>query len=103
MKVKLNSVPSTWRNNLIKTRRSLLCTEKDIQRRIILAEIAFKKFEKVWLSGKKISLERKLRLYEAQVVSVLIYNSNSWSPNKVTMEKIDTLHRRHLRSIGLKV
>ena len=53
----------------------------------------------MWLSGKKISLERKLRLYDAQVVSVLIYNSNSWSPKKATMDKIDTLHRRHLRSI----
>ena len=86
-----------WRSN--KSLGSLLCSEKDIQRRRILAEVAFKKFEKVWLSGKKISLERKLRLYDAQVVSVLLYNSNSWSPKKATMDKIDTLHRRHLRSI----
>ena len=33
-----------WRSN--KSLGSLLCTEKDIQRRRILAEIAFKKFKK---------------------------------------------------------
>ena len=86
-----------WRK--CKSLGSLLCTEKDIQRRRILAESAFKKFEKIWLSGKKISLERKLRLYDAQVVSVLLYNSNSWSPTKATLNKIDSLHRRHLRAI----
>ena len=78
---------------------SLLYTEKDIQRGRILADLAFKKFEKVWLKGKRISLERKLRLYGAQVTSVLLYNSNSWSPKKATMDKIDTLHRKHLRTI----
>ena len=86
-----------WRTS--KTLGSLLCTEKDIVRRRILAEAAFKKFQKVWATGKKISLDRKLRLYDAQVVSVLLYNSNSWSPTKVTLNKIDALHRRHLRKI----
>ncbi|KAL5251782.1 hypothetical protein ACHWQZ_G014807 [Mnemiopsis leidyi] len=85
-----NSEP--WRSN--KTLGSLLCTEKDIQRRRILADLAFKKFEKVWLKGKRISLERKLRIYDAQVTSVLLYNSNSWSPKKATMDKIDTLNRK---------
>ena len=86
-----------WRSS--KSLGSLLCTEKDIMRRRILADAAFKKFTKVWITGKKISLDRKLRLYDAQVVSVLLYNSNSWSPTKATLEKIDTLHRRHLRAI----
>ncbi len=86
-----------WRSS--KSLGSLLCSEKDIQRRRILAEVAFRKFQKVWLFGKKISLERKLKLYDAQVVSVLLYNSNSWCPKKATMDKIDTFHRRHLRTI----
>ena len=68
-------------------------------RRMILAESAFKKYQKVWLTGKKISLDRKVRLYDAQVVSVLLYNSNSWSPTKATLNKLDTMHRRHLRAI----
>ena len=42
---------------------SLLCTEKDIARRRTLAHAAFSIFKKVWLTGKKISLDRKLGLY----------------------------------------
>ena len=49
--------------------------------------------------GSQISLERKLKLYEAQVVSVLIYNANSWSPTKSSLNKLDVTHRRHLRAI----
>ena len=86
-----------WRSNL--SLGSLLCTEKDIAKRRTLAHAAFSNFKKVWLTGKKISLDRKLRLYDAQVVSVLLYNCNSWCPRKATLEKIDTLHRRHLRTI----
>ena len=64
-----------WRSN--KLLGSLLCSEKDIASRCIKGDIAFRKFEKVWLTGKKITLGRRLRLYEAQVVSVMMYNSNS--------------------------
>ena len=39
-----------WRSN--KTLGSLICTEKSIPRRRILADIASKKFG-VWLNGKK--------------------------------------------------
>lgn len=86
-----------WRSN--KSLGSLLCTEKDVTRRIMLANVAFNKFGKIWLTGKKISLQRKLRLYDAQVVSVLLYNSNSWGPTKAVLNKIDVTHRRHLRKI----
>ena len=49
--------------------------------------------------GSKISLDRKLRLYEAQVVSVIMYNANSWSPTKAALHKLDVTHRRHLHMI----
>ena len=76
-----------------------MCSEKDITSRCIKGEAAFRKFEKVLLTRKKISLDRKLRLYEAQVVSVMLYNSNSWSATKTSLEKLDVTHRRHLRRI----
>ena len=86
-----------WRKT--KLLGSLLCSSADILHRINLSNIAFKSFNNVWLNGSKISLERKLRIYEAQVVSVLLYNSGCWSAPKVVMEKLDTCHRKHLRSI----
>ena len=41
--------------------------------RCIKGDIAFRKFEKVSLTGKKITLGRRLCLYEFQVVSVMTY------------------------------
>lgn len=38
-------------------------------------------------------------IYEAQVVSVLLYNSSSWAAPKNVLEKIDICHRKHLRRI----
>ena len=91
----INNEP--WRTS--ESLGSLLCSEKDITSRCIKGEAAFRKFEKVWLTRKKISLDRTLRLYEAQVVSVMLYNSNSWSATKTSLEKLDVTHRRHLRRI----
>ena len=91
----INNEP--WRSN--KALGSLLCSEKDIKSRCIRGDIAFKKFQKVWLMRSKISLARKLKLYEAQVVSVMMYNSNSWSASKKSLDKLDVTHRRHLRII----
>ena len=67
--------------------------------RCIKGDIAFRKFRKVWLTGKKITLGRRLRLYEAQVVSVMMYNSNSWCATDVALNKIDVTRRKHLRRI----
>ena len=86
-----------WRGS--KSLGSLLCTSKDITNRIAKGWQAFTTFEKVWLKGKKISLERKLKLYEAQVISVMMYNCNSWSGTKDMLNKLDVTHRKHLRKI----
>ena len=56
-------------------------------------------FKKVWCQGRKISLQRRLRVYDAQVVSVLLYNSSRWAVPQNILEKLDIAHRKHLRSI----
>ena len=86
-----------WRSS--KLLGSLLCSVKDINRRIILGNIAFNNFKNVWMQGNKISLKKRLRIYDAQVVSILLYNSGSWAAPKHIFEKINTCHRNHLRSI----
>ena len=86
-----------WRTS--KSLGSLLCSTKDIQNRILLCQAAFQSYSKVWLQGRKIPLKRKLLLYDAQVVSVLVYNCGCWSAPKNIMSKLDTCHRRHLRRI----
>ena len=52
-----------------------------------------------WLKGTKISLSVKLKLYEALVTSVLLYNCNSWVSTAKNMKKLDVCQRKHLRQI----
>ena len=56
-------------------------------------------FLKVWLQGKRISLQQKIQVYDARVVSVLMCGSCSWAAPEHVLEKHDTARRRHLRSI----
>ena len=73
-----------WRTS--KSLGSLLCSTADIERRIGLAHGAFRTYSKLWLQGSKIPLKRKLTVYDAQVVSVLLYNCSSWSAPNAIME-----------------
>ena len=59
-----------WTEN--KLLGSLICTRKEIARRISLTWAAFTKLHNVWKMDKKISADRKVKLYEAQVVSVML-------------------------------
>ena len=77
-----------WRSS--KLLGSLLCSVKDITHRIILGNIAFNNFRNIWMKGKKISLARRLRVYDAQVVSILLYNSGSWAAPEHVFKKLDT-------------
>ena len=86
-----------WR--MCKSLGSLLCSTADIKRRIGLAHAAFNTFSKLWLQGRKIPLKRRLQVYDAQVVSVLLYNCSSWAAPQHVMEKLNTCHRKHLRTI----
>ena len=86
-----------WR--MCKSLGSLLCSTTDIKHRINLAHAAFSTFSRLWLQGRRIPLDRRLRVYDAQVVSVLLYNCSSWAAPQNVMEKLNTCHRKHLRSI----
>ena len=86
-----------WRDSV--TLGSILCSTKDIKHRITLANAAFANFKKVWLQGPKISLSRKLMVYEAHVLSIVLYNSSSWAAPAAVINKIDTCHRKHLKRI----
>ena len=84
-----------WRKSI--TLGSMLCSKEDITRRISLGYAAFSKYNKAW--SNKIPLDKRLLLYEALVVSVMMYNSSCWAVPKCVLEKLDVVHRRHLRKI----
>ena len=77
---------------------SLMCSVKDVGNRCMLGNIAFQSFKKVWMNSR-ITLEKKIKVYEAQVVSIIMYNSSCWAAPAAVLEKLDICHRKHLRTI----
>ena len=67
--------------------------------RLNLGSIAFKKFKEIWQNNKNIYPATKIRLYEAIVVPIILYNSCTWAAPKNTMEEVDRYHRKQLRQI----
>ena len=86
-----------WRKS--KLLGSYMCSKYDIRQRCIQGNIAFQSFKQVWLQGHRICLNRLIQIYEALVVSVILYNCSSWTAPNDVLEKLDTCHRKHLRQI----
>ncbi|XP_033117090.1 uncharacterized protein LOC117117021 [Anneissia japonica] len=78
---------------------SFLDSIVDVKQRIILGNVSFSRFNKIWNRRRCISLQRRLIVYEAQVVSVMLYDCNSWSVPNSVLDDLDITHRRHLRHI----
>ena len=57
---------------------SLLGERPDVPRRIQLASEAYRSLYSLWLRREKVSLPRRVRLYNAFVLPVLLYNSATW-------------------------
>ena len=89
-----------WRKH--KVLGSILCSVEDVKKKCILGNIAYANFKNVW-SKNNISFDRKLKVYEAQVVSIMLYNCDSWAAPNHVLEHLDVTHRNHLRDmIGVK-
>ena len=87
----------SWR--MCKMLGSLMSSTEDIANRCNLANIAFTNYNKVWCKKSNITLEKKLVVYEALVISVIMYNSSSWAAPQDVFNKLDAFHRKHLRRI----
>ena len=82
----------------VKKLGSLIGQEEDLSRRMQLAAAQFSKCTKLWTT-KGISLKTRLRLYNALVIPVLMYNAGTWALTKAQSAKLDVFHRRHLRQM----
>ena len=86
-----------WRKS--KLLGSYMCSTYDIEQRCILGHISFNNYKNVWLHGRNISTKILVQVYEAMVVSVILYNCSSWAAPKDILAKLDVCHRSHLRAI----
>ncbi|XP_029654042.1 uncharacterized protein LOC115227307 [Octopus sinensis] len=90
-------IDEKWRN--VRKLGSLLGDSEDITRRKILSTIALKKLQSIWMRKKQILTKMRLRLYDAFVRPVLMYNAGTWGTSKKNMEQLDTFHRGQLRKL----
>lgn len=87
------------RNSSWKTCRylgTLLDTESDIQRRKRLALAAFTKLKPA-LRDRKLQLKLKIRIFDALVSSIFLYNAELWTLTSTLNKSIDTFQRKLLR------
>ena len=77
---------------------SLSGNKEDINRRKQLACAAFNKNKKS-LCSKEISLTVRLRIFQALITPIFLYNSEIWTLSKKDKTKIDTFQRHFLRQI----
>ena len=73
-----------------------LDADVDIKLRIQKANLAFYSMWKTWNSGE-ISLPVRVRLYNACILSILLFNVASGAYGEVHLRSLESAHRRHLR------
>ncbi|KAK2154488.1 hypothetical protein NP493_2181g00005 [Ridgeia piscesae] len=72
--------------------------QKDIKARLGKARCAFAKLQNIWKSNQY-TTKTKIRLYNSNVKSILLYGSECWRVVKGDMAKVDAFHNRCLRKI----
>lgn len=73
-------------------------TEEDVRRRIILANVAFGSLNNVWYS-KRLELKLKLKIFRSNVMSVLLYGSETWRVLQSLTSKLQVFANKCLRKI----
>ena len=73
-------------------------TDEDIKSRINKARHAFNTLRQIWRS-KALSIHNKIRIFNTNVKSVLLYGSETWRVTKTNTHKLQTFTNRCLRNI----
>lgn len=73
-------------------------TDEDIKSRINKARHAFHTLRPIWRSSA-LSLRNKIRIFNTNVKSVLLYGSETWRTTKTNTHKLQTFINRCLRNI----
>ena len=73
-------------------------SSEDVKRRIAKAQGVFSQLKKVW-KNRKISLQTKVRILEATVMTVVKYGSEAWVLRKADEYLLDVFKRNCLRIV----
>ena len=72
---------------------------EDIKRRLVLARQKFSSLKTIWKS-RYISIQLKIRLYNALIVTIAIYGSETWTLTQYTTNKIQAFEMQCMRTIA---
>ena len=75
---------------------SMLETEADMKRRKVLSLEAMRNMEHHWRNSRN-SIKTKMRIFNAYITPIALYNSHLWSMNTTREGTIDAFQRRLLR------
>ena len=73
-------------------------TDREKRRRLGHARVAYNKLRKIW-SSSQFSRKTKLKIFKSNVISVLLYGSETWKMNKGDEKLLDTFLHKCLRKI----
>ena len=84
----------------IKTKKlgTYLSMDKEISHRKALTLVAMNKLWILWHKNK-ISQNKKLKMFNAYILPILLHNCGTWSLTKTSEKKLDAFHRRFLRRV----
>jgi len=85
----------TYLGSVISTDKS---AQEDIKAGLNIARCAFSRHRNIWKS-KQYSLKTKVRIYNSNVKSVLLYGSECWRIVKGDINKVNAFHNSCLRRI----
>ena len=71
----------------------------DVERRILKVSQAFEALRNPVFRDKNLNLNAKIKVYQACVLSILLYDTECWIPLKRHIWKLNTFHHRCLRAI----
>ena len=78
-------------------------TDEDVMARIGKARSAFNTLASIWRSREITTTTTKLRIFNSNVKSVLLYGSETWRMTEKTVSKLQTFINRCLRRILSKL
>ena len=64
-------------------------TDADVKARIGKARVAFLQLKNIW-SARPIATQTKIRIFDSNVKSVLLFGSETWRSTKKTTRKVQT-------------
>ena len=73
--------------------------DREVEKRIAQAARAFGALRKAVFLDKNLSLKTERAIYQACVLSVLLYGSESWTPLSKHLKKLNSFHHRCVRII----